>query len=36
MNFYGAFLALHHRDTPLLIPNPWDRWSARVLAGLGF
>src|SRR5579864_9499876 len=36
MNFYDSFLALHHGDTPLLIPNPWDRGSARVLAGLGF
>jgi 2-methylisocitrate lyase-like PEP mutase family enzyme len=36
MNSYETFLALHHRDTPLLIPNPWDRGSARVLAGLGF
>ena len=31
------FLALHHRaGTPLLLPNPWDRGSARVLASLGF
>jgi 2-methylisocitrate lyase-like PEP mutase family enzyme len=36
MNSYETFLALHHGDTPLLIPNPWDRGSARVLAGLGF
>lgn len=30
------FLALHQTDTPLLIPNPWDAGTARVLASLGF
>jgi 2-methylisocitrate lyase-like PEP mutase family enzyme len=30
------FLALHHGDAPLLLPNPWDAGSARVLASLGF
>jgi len=30
------FLALHHGDSPLLIPNAWDRGSARLLAFLGF
>jgi 2-methylisocitrate lyase-like PEP mutase family enzyme len=30
------FLALHHEDTPLLIPNPWDRGSAKLLASIGF
>src|ERR1043165_1644715 len=30
------FLALHRGDRPLLMPNPWDAGSARVLAGLGF
>jgi 2-methylisocitrate lyase-like PEP mutase family enzyme len=30
------FLALHHRDAPLLMPNPWDAGSARLLAWLGF
>ena len=30
------FLALHHGATPLLMPNPWDAGSARVLASLGF
>ncbi len=30
------FLALHHRDRPLLIPNPWDAGSAKLLASLGF
>lgn len=30
------FLALHHRDHPLLMPNPWDAGSAKLLASLGF
>lgn len=30
------FLALHHGDSPLLIPNPWDAGSARLLASIGF
>ena len=30
------FLALHHGDTPLLMPNPWDAGSARILESLGF
>ena len=30
------FLALHHQDHPLLIPNPWDAGSAKLLASLGF
>jgi 2-methylisocitrate lyase-like PEP mutase family enzyme len=30
------FLELHHGDGPLLMPNPWDRGSARLLAALGF
>ncbi|MDQ6605357.1 MAG: isocitrate lyase/phosphoenolpyruvate mutase family protein [Actinomycetota bacterium] len=30
------FLALHHGESPLLLPNPWDRGSARLLASLGF
>jgi 2-methylisocitrate lyase-like PEP mutase family enzyme len=30
------FLALHHEDRPLLMPNPWDAGSARLLASLGF
>jgi 2-methylisocitrate lyase-like PEP mutase family enzyme len=30
------FLALHTADTPLLMPNPWDIGSARILAALGF
>jgi 2-methylisocitrate lyase-like PEP mutase family enzyme len=30
------FLALHRRGRPLLLPNPWDRGSAVLLAALGF
>ena len=30
------FLALHRSGVPLLLPNPWDTGSARVLAWLGF
>jgi 2-methylisocitrate lyase-like PEP mutase family enzyme len=30
------FLALHHGGHPLLLPNPWDRGSAILLASLGF
>jgi 2-methylisocitrate lyase-like PEP mutase family enzyme len=30
------FLALHQPGQPLLMPNPWDLGSARVLASLGF
>jgi 2-methylisocitrate lyase-like PEP mutase family enzyme len=32
----ASFLALHRPGEPLLIPNPWDAGSARVLAALGF
>lgn len=32
----AAFLARHRGSTPLLIPNPWDVGSARILAALGF
>ncbi|HEX7105983.1 MAG TPA: isocitrate lyase/phosphoenolpyruvate mutase family protein [Acidothermaceae bacterium] len=32
----NAFRALHVRGVPLLIPNPWDLGSARLLAWLGF
>jgi 2-methylisocitrate lyase-like PEP mutase family enzyme len=31
-----AFLALHRAGDPLLLPNPWDAGSAKVLASLGF
>lgn len=30
------FLDLHRRGDPLLIPNPWDAGSAKLLASLGF
>ncbi|HUA29623.1 MAG TPA: isocitrate lyase/phosphoenolpyruvate mutase family protein [Streptosporangiaceae bacterium] len=30
------FLALHRPGQPLLLPNPWDLGSARVLESLGF
>jgi 2-methylisocitrate lyase-like PEP mutase family enzyme len=30
------FLNLHRRGDPLLIPNPWDAGSAKLLASLGF
>jgi 2-methylisocitrate lyase-like PEP mutase family enzyme len=30
------FLALHQPGNPLLIPNPWDVGSARILQQLGF
>lgn len=32
----AAFLALHVPGTPLLLPNPWDAGSARLLQALGF
>src|SRR5262249_26800680 len=31
-----AFRALHERDGAFIIPNPWDRGTARLLAHLGF
>jgi 2-methylisocitrate lyase-like PEP mutase family enzyme len=30
------FLALHNGEEPLLLPNPWDPGSAKLLASLGF
>lgn len=30
------FLALHKAGEPLLLPNPWDLGSARILASLGY
>ena len=30
------FLELHRPGQPLLLPNPWDQGSARILASLGF
>src|SRR5689334_21539060 len=32
----ARFLALHQQDRPLLMPNPWDVGSAKLLAWLGF
>jgi 2-methylisocitrate lyase-like PEP mutase family enzyme len=32
----GAFLALHVPGRPLLMPNPWDAGTAKLLASLGF
>ncbi len=32
----ATFRALHERSEPLLLPNPWDAGTARLLAGLGF
>jgi 2-methylisocitrate lyase-like PEP mutase family enzyme len=31
-----TFLDLHTAGTPLLMPNPWDAGSAKLLASLGF
>jgi 2-methylisocitrate lyase-like PEP mutase family enzyme len=31
-----AFLTLHRPGNPLLLPNPWDAGSARILTDLGF
>ena len=33
---FEAFLALHRRGAPLLMPNAWDQGSAILLASLGF
>ena len=35
-NTAAVFLDLHHRDTPLLLPNAWDRGSAKLFEALGF
>ena len=32
----GSFLALHRPGQPLLLPNPWDIGSARILASMDF
>jgi 2-methylisocitrate lyase-like PEP mutase family enzyme len=32
----ARFLALHTSESPLLLPNPWDRGSASLLTSLGF
>lgn len=36
MTLGAQFLALHHRDHPFIIPNPWDAGSAKVLEALGY
>lgn len=33
---YQRFLDLHRPGQPLLLPNPWDQGSAKILAALGF
>src|SRR3954466_13229805 len=30
------FLELHHSERPLLMPNPWDVGSAKLLESIGF
>src|SRR5580704_13067125 len=32
----ALFRVLHRPGQPLLLPNPWDIGSARILASLGF
>jgi 2-methylisocitrate lyase-like PEP mutase family enzyme len=32
----ARFLELHQPGSPLLLPNPWDQGSAKLLAALGF
>src|SRR5262245_21588955 len=32
----ATFLELHTPGSPLLMPNPWDAGSAKLLASLGF
>src|SRR5438270_75163 len=32
----ARFLALHQGPSPLVMPNPWDQGSAKLLASLGF
>lgn len=32
----GHFLELHNSERPLVLPNPWDLGSAKLLAWLGF
>jgi hypothetical protein len=36
MTIVETFRALHRPGDPLLLPNPWDAGSARVLAALGY
>jgi 2-methylisocitrate lyase-like PEP mutase family enzyme len=35
-NSAATFLELHRPGTPLVMPNPWDLGTARVLVALGF
>ncbi len=35
-NRAAAFLELHRPGDPLLMPNPWDPGSAKLLASLGY
>jgi 2-methylisocitrate lyase-like PEP mutase family enzyme len=35
-NRADAFHALHHAPGAFIIPNPWDRGTARILAHMGF
>ena len=30
------FYALHHRDHPFVMPNPWDAGTAKIMAARGF
>lgn len=32
----SAFRRLHQREGAFVIPNPWDRGTARILASMGF
>jgi len=32
----ATFHALHHRQEPLIVANPWDAGTARILTALGF
>lgn len=36
MEMAQRFLSLHRPGDPLLLPNPWDQGSAKILASLGF
>ncbi|QVQ54518.1 isocitrate lyase/phosphoenolpyruvate mutase family protein [Spiractinospora alimapuensis] len=36
MTLTDTFRDLHHRDEVLLMPNPWDAGSAKVMESLGF
>src|SRR5262245_58417635 len=33
---WQRFLDLHRRGVPLVMPNPWDAGTAKLLASLGF